>query len=169
MDTIEAILTRRSIRRYTSQPISEEITQILLKAGMQAPSTRNCQPWHFVVFTDRTLMDIIPTFHPYAKSMLSAPLAILVCGDDKLTARPNGWRVDCSAAIENILLAAHALGLGAVWMAIDPDAQRLEGMRRLVQFPSEVTPFGLISIGYPDEKPVIEERFNPQRVHYNKW
>jgi len=169
MDAIEAILTRKSIRKYTSQPIPQEMEEILLKAAMQAPSSRNCQPWHFVVMTERAMLDAVPTFHPYARSMLSAPLAILVCGDDTLATRPQGWRVDCAAAVENMLIAARALGLGAVWMAVDPDPQRLEGMRGLIPFPAQVTPFALVSFGYPAEDPPLKARYDPARVHYNGW
>jgi nitroreductase len=169
MDAIENLLTRKSVRKYSSQPVSQGDLELILKAGMQAPSARNCQPWHFVVMTERAMMDEVPKFHPYASSMNSAPLAILVCGDEKLAARPKGWRVDCAAAVENILLAAHALGMGAVWMAVDPDEKRLEGMCRLIQFPEGITPFALVSIGYPLEDPVLKERYKRERIHYNAW
>jgi nitroreductase len=169
MDAIEAVLTRKSIRRYTPQPVPQEAVETLLKAAMQAPSSRNCQPWHFVVMTERAMMDAVPTFHPYAKSMLSAPLAILVCGDDTLSTRPQGWRVDGAASVENMLVAAHALGLGAVWMAVDPDPQRMEGMCELISLPEHIHPFALISFGYPAEDPPLKQRYDPARVHYNGW
>jgi nitroreductase len=169
MDAIENLLTRKSVRKYTPQPVSEEDIELILKAGMQAPSAGNGQPWHFLVMTDRTVMDEVPKFHSFASSMNSAAVAILVCGEEKLSKRPKGWRVDCAAAAENILLAAHALGLGAVWMAVDPDEKRLEGMCRLIQFPEGIIPFGLISIGYPAEDPPLKERFNKERIHRNVW
>ncbi len=112
METIEAIMTRRSVRKYTSQEVSEEQVEQLLRAGMQAPSANNGQPWHFVVIRDRAILDEIPKFHPYAQMLKSAPLAILVCADLAHTNSPDYWMVDCSAATENILLAAHVLGIG---------------------------------------------------------
>ncbi len=132
MDVLEAIFTRRSIRRFENRPVSPEIVEQLLKAAMYAPSARNTQSWHFVVITDRQLLDAVPTFHPYAAMIREAPLAILVCGDEQLEPRTAYWVENCSAATQNILLAAHGLGLGAVWLGIYPNSDRVEGMRRLV-------------------------------------
>ena len=114
MDAYETILTRRSIRRYTNQDVSEEMVEKLLRAGMAAPSAGNQQPWHFLVIRDRDTLVKITEVHPHSKMLLTAPLAILVAGDEKLQIHPGYWLEDCSAATENILLAAHALGLGAV-------------------------------------------------------
>jgi len=168
MEAIEAILTRRSIRRYTSKKISGELIRALLEAAMSAPSTGNKQPWHFIVIDERKLLDPIPTFHPYARMLKEAPLAILVCVDLELN--KEGFLVqDGSAATENILLAAHAKGLGAVWLGIYPLEERIEGMRRLLAIPKQILPLSLISIGYPVEGIPRENRFQSSRVHTNRW
>ena len=122
METIEAILTRRSVRDFKTDPVSKEDLMDLLKAGMQAPSARNKQPWHFIVIDDPDVLHAIPEFHPYSKMLLQAPLAILVCSDRSLESKRASWLQDCSAATQNILLAAHAKGLGAVWLGIFPDS-----------------------------------------------
>ena len=169
MDAIEAIMTRRSIRKYTKQPVADEIVGQLLQAGMAAPSAANEQPWHFVVIKDRSLLDEVPSFHVYSQMLKEATLAILVCEDPGLEITKGRGMLDCSAATENILLAAHALGLGAVWLGIYPVEERMNGMRKLLRIPSQIIPVALISIGYPDEKLRKEDRFKPERVHNNWW
>ncbi len=169
MDTIEAILTRRSIRRYTERAVPPEVVEDLLKAAMYAPSARNAQPWHFVVITDRQQLDSVPTYHPYAAMIRQAPLAILVCGDEQLEPRSAFWVENCSAATQNILLAAHALGLGSVWLGVYPNQDRVDGMRRLTGVPAHVIPMALIVVGYPAEHPSTPERYDPGRVHHNTW
>jgi nitroreductase len=168
MEAMEAILTRRSIRRYTSQPVSEERIEELLRAAMSAPSTNNGQPWHFVVIDDRKILQEIPRFHPYASMLREAPLAILVCVDRRIN--HEGFLVqDGSAATENLLLAAHALGLGAVWLGIYPLEERISGMRKLLALPETILPLALISIGYPAEKKDKQDRYRAARVHRNRW
>ena len=135
MDALEAIRTRRSIRKYEDKPVPEELVQSILAAAMSAPSANNTQPWHFVVITDRKLLAEVPKINPYAKMARNAPLAILVCGDVTLKQVPGYWVVDCAAAVENLLLAAHALGLGAVWTGVYPRQQRMDGLRRLLAAP----------------------------------
>ena len=117
MDALEAIYTRRSVRSFTQEAISDDDLQDLLKAGMQAPSARNEQPWHFIVIDDPEKLHAIPEFHAHAKMLFEAPLAILVCSDRKLESKRAAWLQDCSAATENILLAAHAKGFrrGVDW------------------------------------------------------
>ncbi len=168
MDAIEAILTRRSIRKYSKDPVSEATVQELLQAGMAAPSARNEQPWHFVVMTDHQIMDEIPKFHQYSKMLPEAPVAILVCGDTAPMS-DTYWIQDCSAAIQNILIAAKAKGLGSVWLGIYPSESRYRQVQKLLGMPEKVIPLGLISLGFPAEEKPPANRFNPQRVHYNKW
>jgi nitroreductase len=168
MDAIENILTRRSVRHFAPNPVPDEEVQLLLKAAMHAPSAGNSQPWHFVVVTERTMLDEVPKFHTSAEFITEAHLAILVCADENL-ARPGRWLLDCSAAAENILLAAHARGLGACWIGIQPDPVRIEGVRRLFNLPAQVHPLCLIAVGYPVETPPNVERFLPERVHVNRW
>lgn len=169
METIEAIYTRRSIRKYTSQSVSEEIIHELLTAAMYAPSAGNQRPWHFVVIRDRQTLDAIPEFHPYAKMLKSALVAILVCGEPALEKYRDRWTLDCSAATQNILLAAHAKGLGTVWVGIYPEASRMDGMRNLLALPKHIIPLSLIPIGYPAEQVPQPKRFNASRIHYDKW
>ncbi len=169
MDAMEAILSRRSIRRYTEQAVSEEIIKELLEAAMSAPSAGNEQPWHFVVIRDRDTLSEIPRFHPYSQMLKSAPLAILVCGDKRLEKYKGYWVQDCSAATQNILLAAQAKGLGAVWLGIYPVEERIIGLRNLLGIPEEVTPLSLISIGYPAEQKPPSDRYNASRVHHDRW
>jgi len=169
MDVLEAILTRRSIRKYLDRPVPDEMVHTLLRAAMYAPSARNTRSWHFVVITERQLLDAVPTFHPYARMITQAPLAILVCGDEHLEPRTAYWVENCSAATQNMLLAAHALGLGSVWLGIYPNEDRVSGVRRLVPMPEHILPMALVVVGYPAETPGTPERYDPSRVHYNAW
>ena len=169
MEAMDAILSRRSIRRYTAQPVPDDVVEELLQAGMSAPSAGNEQPWHFVVLTDRRILDEIPTFHPYSRMLEGAPLAILVCGDVQLQKYEGYWVQDCSAATENILIAVHAKGLGAVWLGVYPIEERVVGMRKLLGIPDHVIPFSLISIGYPAEQKPRADRYDRSRVRHNRW
>jgi len=169
MDAIEAILSRRSIRRYTPQPVPEGMIRPLLEAAMSAPSAGNEQPWQFVVITDRRILDEIPRFHPYAEMLKEAPVAILVCGDLRLEKYKDHWVQDCSAATQNILLAAHAKGLGAVWVGIYPSEDRVTRIRKLLGLPSHVIPLGLVPLGHPAEQIPRAERYDASRVHQNRW
>jgi len=169
MNTLEAIFTRRSVRDFKHDPVAEEDIQDLLKAGMQAPSAKNEQPWHFVVIDNPEILHAIPKFHPYSKMLQDAPLAILVCSDRKLETKRASWLQDCSAATENILLAAHAKGLGAVWLGIFPDSDRVNGMQELLGMPKDIQPVSLVAVGHPASRPEPVDRFNKARVHRNKW
>jgi nitroreductase len=170
MDTFDTIFSRRSVRHFNADPVSEEHINLLLRAAMQAPSAANGQPWHFVVLDAREKLDAITRFHPFAKALNEAPLAILVCGDARLETAPGRWIQDCSAAAENLLLAAHAAGLGAVWLGIHPESDRIESIRELVDLPSGVHPLALIAVGHPrGDFPPSSERFRPERVHRNRW
>ena len=169
MDAMEAIISRRSIRRYTGQAIADEMVEQLLKAAMSAPSAGNMQPWHFVIIDEREILDKIPRVHPYADMVRDAPLAILVCGDLERDGFGGYWVQDCSAATENLLIAAHARGLGAVWLGVYPRDERVEALRDLLGIPENIIPFALIALGYPDEELCREDRFDPSKVHRNQW
>jgi nitroreductase len=166
MDAMEAILTRRSVRKFTNQPVSEELITEILRAAMFAPSAGNQQPWQFIVLTDHKLMDKIPAFHPYADMLPHCPVAIVVCGDPRLEKHKGFWIEDCSAATQNLLIAAHALGLGAVWVSAYPEKSRVEGLQKLLNLPSEIIPLSLIPIGYPAQETAEVDRFNPERIHW---
>jgi nitroreductase len=167
--SLEFILSRRSIRKYTAVPVMERDVDDLLRAAMAAPSAGNQQPWHFIVITERELLEAISGFHPYAGMTAEAPLAILACGEPALEKHPGNWMLDLSAAVENLLLAAHAKGLGAVWVGIYPVEERIRQMRELLGVPSHVVPFALIPIGHPAESKPPGGRFNVHRIHRNRW
>ena len=169
MDTLEAIHTRRSVRAYQDNPIPEELVTKLLAAAMAAPSARNQQPWEFVVITDKSILERLPSINPFTQMALEAPLAILVCGNLKVETSPGYWVVDCSAATQNMLLCAHALGLGAVWTGTYPNEERMDGYTELLGLPEYVLPHSLVVVGYPAEIPPPENRFNPERIHFNGW
>jgi nitroreductase len=164
MDTLDAIFTRRSIRKFKADGVPPEMVETLLRAGMQAPSANNLQPWYLVVITRREVLDRIPSFHPYSAMLTQAPLAILVCGDRTLQPMEGYWVQDCSAATQNILLAAHALGLGAVWLGIHPREERIRGMRALLHLPDEKAPLSLIALGWPAEPKGRADRFKPEKA-----
>jgi len=169
MNTLEAIFTRRSVRNFKPDPVPDNDVHDLLKSGMQAPSAKNEQPWHFIVIDDPDLLHAIPEFHPFSKMLLTAPMAILVCSDRKLETKRASWLQDCSAATENILLAAHAKGLGAVWLGIFPDSERVHGMQALLNMPKDIRPVSLVAVGYPESQPEPVDRYKQDRVHYNQW
>ena len=170
MDAMEALFSRRSIRKYTAEPVTEEVLREILEAAMSAPSAGNQQPWHFVIINDRKILDYIPSFHPHSQMLKEAPVAILVCGDLTLEKHIGYWVQDCSAATENLLLAIHAKGLGAVWLGIFPREERVEGLRKLLDIPDHVIPLSLIPVGYPAEsKPPRPDRYNANKIHHNRW
>jgi nitroreductase len=169
MDVFEAIFTRRSIRKYTGEPVSEEDINTILRAGSYAPSANNCQPWQFVVIRDPATLQAIPRLQPYTKMAPQAGCAILVCGDKERQRRPGFVLEDCSAAIENILLAAKALGLGTVWCGMHPITRAAKGMTELLGLPKTIIPVGLVVLGHPAEDRQVGERFDPARVHYERW
>jgi len=169
MDVLEALHTRRSIRAYTDQAVQEAVLQDLCKAGMAAPSAGNQQPWHFIVTTDKKVMHEFADFHPYAKMLLQAPAAIIVCGDDRNLRYGDYWVQDCSAAAQNILLAAHAMGLGAVWIGIYPRKERVDKAAALFGLPEGVLPLCCISVGYPAEQKANPDRYDPDRIHRDRW
>ena len=169
MNTLEAISTRRSVRSFTSKPIAKEIVEELLRAAMSAPSAGNEQPWQFVVMDDRRILDRIIDVNPNAKMCKEAQAAILVCGDTSKEKYPGFWVQDCSAAAQNILLAAHDKGIGSVWTGIYPIKERVEGFRKLLGLPENVVPFCLVPLGYPAKQVPQVDRFQRDRVHHNGW
>jgi nitroreductase len=169
MDALEAILSRRSIRKYGSQAVTEEEVRTLLEAAMAAPSAGNEQPWQFVVITARATLDQIPSFHEYSKMLYEAPLAVLVCGDRRQKKYEGFWVQDCAAATQNLLLAAHALGLGAVWLGVYPDDGLESKLAEILGLPPEVTPVALVAVGHPAEKKPPAGRFDEGRVHRERW
>ena len=169
MDALHAIRTRRSIRAYQDKPVSENLVEQILAAAMYAPSAGNAQPWQFVVINDCKLLHQIPKIHPHAPMAEQAPLAILVCGDPNMEKYPGNWPLDCAAAVQNLLLAAHALGLGGVWTGIYPDQGRMESLGRLLGLPMHIITHTLVVLGYPAEQPTSGNRYEASRIHVNGW
>ena len=168
MEAIEAIMSRRSIRRYADKKIPDETITKLLKAAMNAPSAHNRQPWHFIVVDDRETLNKVPEYHQYSKMLENASHAIVVLGDNEIQTT-DFWIHDTSAATENILIAANALGIGAVWLGVHPHETLIKGTKKLFNIPDHVTPLGIISLGYPEETKPPRENYNPERIHRNKW
>ena len=163
---LENIAERKSVRKYLNKSVEEDKIDAMVKAGMAAPSGMDRRPWEFVVVTDREALDSMAAKLPYAKMLTNAPLSIVVCGD---TTRSSYWYLDCSAATQNVLLAAEALGLGAVWTAAYPYEDRIDVVRQNTGLPENIVPLCVIPIGYPDGPQKAKDKFDPQRVHRNKY
>lgn len=163
---IENILTRRSVRSYTEQDVEPEKIEAILEAGMAAPSGKNGQPWDFVVLTRREILDEMAERLPYAKMLREARVAIAVCADR--TKSPY-WYVDCSAAAENILLAAHALGLGAVWTATYPYRDRMDVVKELCGLPGSYDSLCVIPVGYPAREARPKDNFDAGKIHHEVY
>jgi nitroreductase len=167
---IQAILGRRSIRRYQPKTVEKEKVNMLLECACAAPSAGNSRPWHFIVVDDRSKLNAIAEAHPYGKMLFQAPLAIVVCGDPtKSPFAHRHWVDDCSAAMENILLAAHALELGAVWLGVQPDAGREQAVRNILSVPDHIRVLGIASIGYPAETKEPHRGIDEGCLHINGW
>ena len=169
MDALETILTRRSIRTYTEQKISDEIIDKLIEAAVSSPSAGNQQPWHFIIIDKREILDSITNFHPNAKMLKKCKKAILVCGDLNLEKYKGYWILDCSAATQNILLAARSLGLGSCWLGVYPREDRIKNLKEMFKLPDNIIPFSIISLGYTDEEQIKGNRETKSRIHKNKW
>ena len=166
-ESIHTILARRSIRNYTAEPVAGEQVKTLLKAAMAAPSASNLRPWHFIVVTDRQTLDNLGKVHPFGKMLFEAPLCIAVCGDPTVSRRH--WVQDCSAATENLLLAVTALGLGAVWLGVHPNEERVAAIHQILHIPEMIVPLNLVSIGHPAEEKEPRTQYDEARVHREQW
>lgn len=166
---MNSIFTRRSIRRYKEQDISEESIEKIIKAGMAAPSAGDEQPWQFIVIKDKNILGEIPKFHPYSLMLKEANCAIVVCGDLSLERMEGFWIQDCSAAAQNMLLMANELGLGSVWLGVYPVEDRVKSLKGLLELPESVIPLTVLPLGYPAERKKPAERFDPTRIHRDKW
>ena len=168
---IENIMTRTSIRQFTNQPIAKDTLDLLVKAGMAAPSAVNAQPWAFIIITDREVLDSLNAVKPWF-NLKTATAAIVVCGDMNKAMEGPGreyWVQDCSAVSENILLAAHAYGLGAVWCGVYPNPEIVPSVCRVLDIPENIIPLNVITLGYPAENPEPKDKFKQENIHYQKW
>ncbi len=171
---INCIMTRTSIRSYSDRQVADSTIDRILRAGMAAPTAANQQPWRFVVVTDQALKDSITESFEYTKMVAHCSFAVVVCGDmDNLFADdiPDGgfWVEDCSAASENMLLAAHALGIGGVWCGIYPLKDREETLRSILNLPPNFTPLNVMAFGYPSQPASPKEKYDPAKIHYNAF
>ena len=182
-EAINNIFTRHSVRNFTGEKIKKEDLLMILKAGMSAPSAVNRQPWSFVVVAKRETLDALCAKLPYAKMLLKADVAIVVCGAPDKSKVLNAavkmvagislgdyWITDCSAASENILLAAHALGYGAVWTAVFPNEGLIKDVREIIAIPDDVVPLNVIPIGVPtDKNEPPKDKFKEKNIHWENW
>ena len=179
---LDVIMTRTSIRHFTGESVPTEQLEILLKAGMAAPTAMNSQPWRFVVLTDQDRIANLLGGGPRSGMFTEAGAVIVVCGQTTMMRKPFGqpdapavemenifWYEDCSAATENILLAAKALGLGAVWTAGYPATERIAPLAAALGLPENVVPLSIIPVGIPAEDPAPKDKWNPDNIHWNRW
>ncbi|MBU5449010.1 nitroreductase family protein [Acetivibrio sp. MSJd-27] len=166
---MKEIFKRASIRKYSGKPVEKEKTKQLLRAAMAAPSARNKKPWHFIVIREREMLEKIAAFHPYASMLTGADCAILICGDYRLEDQLGYLAINGAAATENMLLEAVSLGLGACWLGIYPRQERMKAISELTGLPDYIVPLTLVSVGYPAEEKVQEERFDEDRIRYDRW
>lgn len=170
-DTLTIISQRKSVRHFESREVSNGQIEVLLRAAMAAPSAKNKQVWEFVVINERNVLDRLAELLPYAKMLSQAPVAVVVCGDvSKNTDESElNWVADCSAATENLLLAAESLGLGAVWTAAFPYAIRMAAVRQVTHIPEHIMPLAVIPVGYPAKAEPVKDKWNPEKIHYDQW
>jgi nitroreductase len=169
LDILTAINTRRSIRKYKDVAVSDEQIKIILHAGMAAPSAHNRRPFHFVVITDKKIKNELSNKSLFGKMMNNAPVVIAVCGDVLKQPIHDFLIQDCSAAIENMLLAIHGIGLGAVWIGVYNLGGWQKFIKKSLSLPINISPIALISLGVPDEDKPIKNRYEESKVHHNKW
>ena len=167
----ENIMSRKSVRKFLDEPVPNDVLESVLKAGMAAPSAMNRQPWAIEVVNDKEILNGLSAMLPYGR-LETAPVAIIVCGDMSKTLEGNArdfWVVDCSMMAENILLAAHSHGLGAVFTGARPTKERGDKVKEYLGMPENYEVLGVIPMGYPAENPEPKDKWNPDAVHYNSW
>ena len=169
-EDMREIFERRSTRKYQDRPVEPEKIRLILQAGMCAPSAGNEKPWHFVVVEEREELIKLSKLHPHAAMLPEAAFAVILCADPSLQKyRFDFWIQDCSAAAENMLLEAEHLGIGAVWLGVYPNEERIKTMRPVFDIPDEIEIFCLLSFGYPEFKKTAKDRWDGRRVHNGRW
>ena len=166
METLDCILSRKSVRKYSEQPVTDEQVDTLLRAAMAAPTGKNVRPWEFVVVRNREVLDAMAEALPYAKMLTQANVAIVVCGDAEKSAY---WYVDCSAATQNILLAAENMGLGAVWTATYPYEDRMDVCKKALNLPDNILSLCVIPVGYPAKPFQPMDKYDATKIHNEKY
>lgn len=172
IETLQVIHSRKSVRTYTDKQVSKEAITELVKAAMAAPTAVNKQPWAFIAIDERKVLDQLAEELPYAKMLKHATAAIVVCGDTQKALE--GWEnifwvQDCSAATQNILLAAEAMQLGAVWTAVYPATDRMHTVTNILHLPEHIIPLNVIPIGYPKTEGKVQDKWNNENLHWQKW
>ncbi len=170
--TVEIIQTRASVRQFTMQKPTEEQIDTLLRCAFSAPTAMNKQPWHFMVIDEPALLQKIGESFPYSRVANNCQVCFVPCGDMTLALEGNSkdfWIQDVSAATENLLLAAHAMGLGAVWTGLYPDVERVGLLRELLGLPDHIVPLCIVPVGYPAEQPAVKDKYKAERIHRNEW
>ncbi len=167
------IFKRTSVRKYTGEKVSDEQIELILKAGMAAPSGCNAQPWEFLVIQDKEILEGIAINHPNASMLPQAGLGIVVCGDvTKVPAKvPNVpfWIQDCAAVTQNIMLQATELGLGSVWIGVYPREDVFKPIKNMLNLPEKIMPFSIVAIGHPDGEVQPKDKFDKAKIHFEKW
>lgn len=169
MDTVTSIVTRKSVRKYKAGSISDEMLHTVLNAGFCAPSAHNRRPWHFVVVKNRERLNLLADAYQYSKMLKMADCCIAVCADSDIQTTHDLLVADCCAAIENMLLCAHSIGLGGVWIGVLKDTEWYDYVRENLGLPQRIVPVGLISLGFPDAQFEPRERFEPSKVHQERF
>jgi nitroreductase len=168
-DNYSPVLGRRSIRRFTGDPVSETQLHTLIEAAMCAPSADDERPWHFVAIRDLSIRLKLAEVSPATHIIKDGQLAIVVCGDDSLQKQQGCWTLDCAAATENILIEAHFIGLGAVWLGVYPVEGRIQRIRNILVMPQNIVPFSIVAVGYPAEHKEFSSRYDERRLHLERW
>lgn len=166
---LNTIYERRSIRKYLEKPVEESLVLEVLKAAMYAPSAMNKQPWQFVVCNNRESIKKVQNIHPYSGMLSTAPVCILVCGDTNEEYAKGFYLTDCSAATENLLLGAKALGLDTCWLGVYPHKDIEQALSEAFNLPEHIKPLAAIALGYGDEKKETPQRFDSNKIHFNNW
>lgn len=166
-EVLETIFKRKSVRKYLDRPVEKSKMEMLVRAGMAAPSSRDRRPWEFIIVTDRTLLDTMADGLPFARMLKETQQAIVVCGDTIKS--DNSWFLDCSAATQNILLAAESMNLGAVWTAVFPYPDRMKIVSKVLNMPEHIYPLAVIPVGYPMGAETPKNKYNEKQIHYNGW
>lgn len=169
MQLLEALKTRRSIRKYKDKPVSNNLLEQIIEYGMYAPSAVNKQPWHFIIFRNEDTINELINVHPNAAMLKQADSGILICYDKTLEHDKGYGIIDCSAATQNMLLAAHDMGLGACWIGIHPRQQRISALAEAFKLPEHIIPFAVVSVGYSNETKNTPDRLRKERIHYEMW
>lgn len=166
-EVINNIMARKSVRSFTGKTVEQQKTDMLVKAAMAAPSGRDKRPWEIIVVNDKEILNKLAKELPSGRIIGGAPMAIIIAGDVSISS--DLWIMDCSAAAQNLLLTAQALGLGAVWTAAYPSDKNVKAVQKALSLPENVIPLTVIPVGYPKGDTKAKDKFDKKKIHYNKW